>query len=300
MGLLYGRAGRLTAKNGGFRPGQWIMDAHAPDYEPAPKASIGALAAARGVRPQQLLLEAMLADGGRGVVWYPYAHGYSERNYDNVCVGLECGMRSGLCVVGNADAGAHVAAFTDASCTTFMLSHWARDRTRGPTLPLEQMVKANSRDPARLYGWADRGTLEVGMKADVNVIDMAALRIHRPEVLSDLPSGASRWVQRASGYRLTIVAGVVTYRDGRATGALPGRLLRNPSTAAKRAAGPTFEADLARIWALREAGRGRFDVRAGIDRTGFVAHMPGPISQAFYRHERQQAAHERQQPGGKL
>ena len=137
----------------------WIMDAHSPDYEPHPDQSIESLAAARGLRPQELLLDALLADGGRGVVWYPYAHGYSERNYDNVLLGME----HPLCILGNADAGAHVAAFTDASCTTFMLSFWAEEgsRTRGPKLPLEKLVQANAHDPARLYGWTDRGTIEV-------------------------------------------------------------------------------------------------------------------------------------------
>lgn len=214
------------------------------DYEPVPEQSIAALAEARGVRPQEILLDAMMEDEGHGIVWYPYSHGYTQRNYDNVRMGME-GAERGLCVLGNADAGAHVAAFTDASCTTFMLvctlkatcglavwfgyvcnspfftgtlllqlqTHWARDRTRGDKIPLEKLVKYNSRDPARLYGWTDRGTLEVGMKADVNVINMDKLRIHRPEAVRDLPSGATRWIQRCSGYTLTICAGVVTVRD---------------------------------------------------------------------------------------
>lgn len=92
-------------------------------------------------------------------------------------------------------------------------THWSRDRTRGEKLPLEKLVKYNSRDPARLYGWKDRGTLEVGMRADVNVIDLEKLRIHRPEAVADLPSGATRWIQRCSGYTLTVCAGVVTVRD---------------------------------------------------------------------------------------
>lgn len=198
-------------------------------------------------------------------------------------------------------------------------THWARDRTRGDKLPLEKLVKYNSKDPARLYGWTDRGTLEVGMRADINVIDMEKLRIHRPEAVTDLPSGATRWIQRCSGYTLTICAGVVTVRDNQLvraqslllaravfaindrgmmlcfchqTGATPGRLIRNPSTAAKRASGQTCSADLTKIRSLREAGRDRFDVQAGVDRSDFIAHMPGPISQAFYRAERKQKAFE--------
>ena len=273
----------------------WIMGGGGAtmtfDYEPLPGESIAALAEARGVRPQEILLDAMMEDDGLGIVWYPYSHGYTQRDYDNVRLGIEA-ADTGLVVLGNADAGAHVAAFTDASCTTFMLTHWARDRTRGDKLPLEKLVQYNSRDPARLYGWADRGTLEVGMKADVNVIDMEKLRIHRPEAVADLPSGATRWIQRCSGYTLTICAGVITIRDNELTGARPGKLIRNPSTAAKRAAGPTFKADLEKIRSLREAGRGLFDVQAGVDRSGFIAHMPGPISQAFYRAERKQKVFE--------
>ena len=299
----------------------WIMGGGGStmtfDYEPLPEESIAALAEARGVRPQEILLDAMMEDEGMGIVWYPYSHGYTQRDYDNVRLGME-GAESGLCVLGNADAGAHVAAFTDASCTTFMLTHWARDRTRGDKIQLEKLVKYNSRDPARLYGWTDRGSeytfrnphrnliprgvserlivviaaLEVGMKADVNVIDMEKLRIHRPETVSDLPSGAKRWIQRCSGYTLTICAGVITVRDNQLTGAMPGKLIRNPSTAAKRAAGPTFTADLEKIRSLREAGRGLFDVHAGVDRSKMIHHMPGPISQAFYRAERKQKAFE--------
>jgi len=122
---------------------------------------------------------------------------------------------------------------------------------------------------------------------------MDELRIHRPEVQRDLPSGAARWVQRSSGYKLTMCNGVVTVRDSVLTGATPGRLIRNPSTAHKRAAGNLFTADLEKIRAMREVGRGMFDVVADApDRTGFIAHMPGPISQAFYRAERKQVSSE--------
>ena len=275
---------QLTLKVSENFANMWIMDAHEIDYEPTEETSIAALASAQGKRPQELLLDALLMDAGKGVVWYPYQHGYSERNYDNV----RAGLIHPCCVVGNADAGAHVAAFTDASCTTFMMSFWARDRTRGPQLPLEQVVKSQARDAARLYGFHDRGTIETGMKADINVIDFAQLRIHRPEVVHDLPSGASRWTQQASGYKLTMVAGVVTFRDGEPTGERPGKLIRNPYTAAKRAAGTCLKADLGMLRAMREAGRGGFDIQAGVDRSNFIAHMPGPISQAFYRAERQQ------------
>lgn len=98
----------------------WVMDSFAPDYEPLQEKCIAEVAAAQGLRPQEVLLDALLADDGHGVVWYPYQHGYNKRNYDNV----RLGMTHPLTIFGNADAGAHVAAFTDASCTTFTLSFW--------------------------------------------------------------------------------------------------------------------------------------------------------------------------------
>lgn len=164
-------------------------------------------------------------------------------------------------VTGVADGGAHVGVLLDASNCTFLLSHWAHGRTRGPMVPIEVAVKSQTRDTARLFGLVDRGTLEPGMKADLNVVDLEGLIIHRPELADDLPTGARRWVQRVSGYKLTLCSGVVTFEDGRPTGALPGRLVRNPATAAKRASGSFFKADGAKMRLSREAGRGTFDAK---------------------------------------
>jgi N-acyl-D-aspartate/D-glutamate deacylase len=129
-------------------------------------------------------------------------------------------------VMGLADGGAHVCTICDAGAPTFLLTHWGRDRKRGPGLPLEFLVKKQTRDTARAYGMADRGTLEPGMRADLNVIDYSRLGVHRHEVVYDLPAGGKRLMQRARGYRHTFVAGVETLRDDHHTGALPGRLLR--------------------------------------------------------------------------
>ena len=106
------------------------------------------------------------------------------------------------------------------------LTHWARDRHRGKKLPLEYVVRKQCHDTAQLFGLTDRGTIEVGKKADINVIDMAALTLHPARMAYDLPAGGRRLVQHASGYAATIVSGTVTRRDGVDTGARPGRLVR--------------------------------------------------------------------------
>ena len=112
-----------------------------------------------------------------------------------------------------------------------MLTHWVRDRTRGPRVPIEVAVKRMSQDTARLYGLGDRGTVEPGMKADLNVIDHANLRLEPPEMVFDLPAGGKRFMQRARGYRHTLVSGVDVIRDDEITGATPGGLIRGPQEA---------------------------------------------------------------------
>ena len=112
-----------------------------------------------------------------------------------------------------------------------MLQHWVRDRTRGEKIPLEYIVKTQTSDTADAYGLKDRGRLAPGYRADINVIDMDGLRLHPPEMVHDLPTGARRLVQRADGYRYTICKGEVVFRDGKATGARPGVLIRGPQAA---------------------------------------------------------------------
>jgi len=107
-----------------------------------------------------------------------------------------------------------------------MLTHWTRDRTRGERLPLEWVVKKQTHDTARLYGLGDRGTLEPGMVADVNVIDYERLQLGIPKVVTDLPAGGRRLVQEAFGYLATVKSGETTFENGRDTGARPGVLVR--------------------------------------------------------------------------
>ena len=111
-----------------------------------------------------------------------------------------------------------------------MLTHWARDRERGPKLPLELVVKKMTSETADLYALRDRGRIEVGYKADLNVIDWDALSLELPLVVNDLPGGAKRLIQRAKGYTATILSGQVTFRDGEHTGALPGAVIRGPQS----------------------------------------------------------------------
>ena len=113
-------------------------------------------------------------------------------------------------VSGLSDGGAHCGIICDASLPTTMLTHWTRDRTRGELLPLEWIVKKQTHDTAELYGMSDRGTLEVGKRADVNIIDFANLRLQTPEMIYDLPAGGRRLIQRSEGYVATIVAGEIT------------------------------------------------------------------------------------------
>jgi N-acyl-D-aspartate/D-glutamate deacylase len=129
-------------------------------------------------------------------------------------------------VLGLSDGGAHCGMICDASYPTFLLTHWARDRHRGDKLSLEYVIRKQSRDTAHLFGLTDRGTIEPGKKADINVIDLNALTLHPAAMAFDLPAGGNRILQGASGYAATIVSGTVTRRNDVDTGARPGRLVR--------------------------------------------------------------------------
>ncbi len=197
-----------------------------PDYEPGPETTVAAVAAARGVAPEEVALDQMLEGGGRGMLYVPFLN-YSEGSLD----AARDMIVHPLTVPGLSDGGAHVGMICDGSFPTTMLTHWTRDRTRGPKLPIGDVIRMQTRDTARLLGLNDRGVVKPGYRADLNVIDYANLALHAPEVAYDLPAGGRRLVQRASGYTATIVAGEVTYRDGEATGALPGRLIRGAQPA---------------------------------------------------------------------
>jgi len=193
----------------------------APQYEPEMSSSIAARAAAAGVSPWALALELMMSDGGRGLLLHPFEN-YTGGDLEVVRQMLQ----DDATVMGVGDGGAHVATICDASSPTFLLMHWARDRRRGPQLPIEFVVRKQTRDSALAYGLTDRGLIAPGMKADINVIDFDALSLLKPELVYDLPAGGKRLIQRARGYRHTFVSGVETLCNDELTGALPGRVLR--------------------------------------------------------------------------
>jgi N-acyl-D-aspartate/D-glutamate deacylase len=133
-------------------------------------------------------------------------------------------------VPGLGDGGAHVGTICDGSFPTTLLQYWGRDRERG-TIDLPFLVQRHCQGTAQTVGLNDRGVLAPGYRADLNVVDFEKLRLHRPEVAYDLPAGGRRLLQRADGWRHTVVAGQETYRNGEATDALPGRLIRGAQSA---------------------------------------------------------------------
>lgn len=192
-----------------------------PDYEPGPERSLAGMAASSGRSPMDIAYDAMLDDEGRGLLYIPILN-YSYGNLEPVREMLE----HPCAAVGLADGGAHVGIICDASMPTFMLTHWTRDRARGPRLELEWVIKKQTRDTARLFGLGDRGTIEPGMLGDLNVIDYQRLQLGNPRVAADLPAGGNRLLQDASGYVATIKSGVMTFSEGEDTGERPGQLLR--------------------------------------------------------------------------
>ncbi len=194
-----------------------------PRYEPDPSETITARAQAAGQSKWALALELMLANDGNAFLLYPFEN-YNAGDLENVRTMLT----DPHTVCGLGDAGAHVATICDASYPTFLLAHWARDRTRGEQIPLEFLVKKQTFDTARTYGLLDRGVLASGYRADFNLIDFDALNLGVPRLSYDLPAGGKRLVQKAHGYRHTFVAGMEVSADGELTGAYPGTLIRGP------------------------------------------------------------------------
>ncbi|MEY2459291.1 MAG: hypothetical protein QOG30_1121 [Acidimicrobiaceae bacterium] len=192
-----------------------------PDYEPPPERSVAAIAAQQGVDPDEVAYDLLLQRDGTEILYVP-ALNYAGGDLDET----RAMLLAPEAVVGLSDAGAHCGYICDASSPTFLLTHWARDRSRGERLPLEFVVRAQTRRPAELIGLTDRGLIAPGMKADINVIDFDELRLLAPQVVHDLPAGGRRLVQSATGYRQTIVSGTVVFDDAEPTGQLPGRLVR--------------------------------------------------------------------------
>ena len=193
-----------------------------PDYEQDPSRSIGALSQARGVPPMEIAYDALTASDDPTMLLLPlfnYADGNHDALYDQ--------MMDDAAILGLADGGAHCGAICDASIPTYVLTHWVKGRSRGPRLSLEDGVRRLTSQPADVYGLSDRGRIEVGKRADFNVIDLDNLQLMAPHAVHDLPAGGMRLLQDAKGYDATVVAGVVTRRNGADTGARPGRLVTN-------------------------------------------------------------------------
>jgi N-acyl-D-amino-acid deacylase len=193
------------------------------DYEPDPAGSVAALARAGGVSPAEVAYDVMLEQDGQGMLWAGFAN-----IIDGSLEPALTMMKSPATIIGLGDGGAHYGLICDSSFPTFLLSYWGRDRTKGERLPVPSIVKSLTSEAATAVGLTDRGLVRPGYKADLNLIDFEALTLQVPRVRHDLPSGGRRLTQAAGGYRATIVSGVVTYRDGQATGELPGRLVRGP------------------------------------------------------------------------
>jgi N-acyl-D-aspartate/D-glutamate deacylase len=199
-----------------------------PDYEPPANQSIAARASAQGCDPREIAMDLLAEDGGKGFIFSPFAN-YARMTLD------PCGemLADANTIPGLGDGGAHVGIISDASFPTHLLTHWGRDRAHG-RFDLSWLVKRQTADCARAVGLFDRGLIKPGYKADLNVIDFDKLAIERPTMAYDLPAGGKRLLQRATGYRATIVSGQVTYRDGEAQNPLPGRLVRGGQAAPER------------------------------------------------------------------
>jgi N-acyl-D-aspartate/D-glutamate deacylase len=191
-----------------------------PNYEPDPADSIGARAKARGVSPLEEAYDRLLDDDGHAMLLVTLAN-FRDASLDTVS---ELVRRDDV-VLGLGDGGAHYGMICDASFPTYMLTHWVRDRASG-RLTVAEAVRELTSAPARVAGLADRGRIALGYKADLNVVDQDALRLHKPTVRHDLPAGGRRLDQGADGYVATIVSGVVIAENGVPTDARPGKLVR--------------------------------------------------------------------------
>jgi len=200
-----------------------------PQYEPAYEDSIESMALREGRDPEELLYDRMLDQDGRELLLVPVLN-YSELSAEP----LREMMLHPRAALGLGDGGAHCGIICDASIQTFMLTHWVRDRQRGPRVPLELAVRRMTHDTATLYGLCDRGVVAPGRKADLNLIDFENLQLEPPQMVFDLPAGGRRFVQRARGYVATLVSGEFSMRGDEPTRELPGRLVRGvraaPST----------------------------------------------------------------------
>jgi N-acyl-D-aspartate/D-glutamate deacylase len=195
-----------------------------PNYEPKREDSLFGEATRRGVRPIEVVYDALLEDEGRALLYFPI-YNYAAGNLDEVGEMLA----HPLSLFGLGDGGAHVGTICDASFPTFLLTHWVRDRERG-RIPLPRAVQMLTGDAAAWLSLHDRGVIDVGRRADLNVIDLAELTLPAPRLVRDLPAGGKRLLQGAEGFRATVVAGQIVRERGRTTSARPGRIVRAGSS----------------------------------------------------------------------
>ena len=187
-----------------------------PDYAPPREKSLEAQAARAGLKPEDFTYDYLTEGDGTNFLFAPLTN-FADYTLD---ASAEC-MRHRNAIIGLSDGGAHVGFISDGSFPTFVLMHW---RDKG--FSIEELVRRQTSDTARAMGLRDRGVVAPGLLADLNIIALDELGLEAPRMLHDLPAGGKRLMQGARGYRATIKRGVVTYRDGVATGALPGKLLR--------------------------------------------------------------------------
>ena len=208
-----------------------------PNYNPRSDESIGARARAMGVDPRELIYDALLQRDGREVLYRPLGNSEGDK-FESSGRNL---VRNDRTFPALGDGGAHYSMICDAAYTTYFLTYWVRDARDDKKIELPYAVRKLTYEPSYAVGLHDRGLIRPGYKADLNVIDMERLHLYAPHVVYNLPTGGRRLQQRADGYDATIVSGVVTYRNGRSTGALPGRLVRGGKEAPKIASAQTLE-----------------------------------------------------------
>jgi N-acyl-D-aspartate/D-glutamate deacylase len=191
-----------------------------PDYEPGPEKSVAAIAKREGRSCEEVAYDYIL--GEAQYLYFPVVN-YVTGDHAPI---LEM-LNDPACLLGLSDGGAHCTSIVDSGVPTFMLTHWSRDRVRGPKLPVEMLIKRQTSETADFFGLNDRGRLAPGLRADVNLIDYERLQVQKPELVHDMPAKGRRFVQKVDGYEATFVAGTQIFERGEHTGALPGRLVRD-------------------------------------------------------------------------
>ena len=194
----------------------WLSDEDRPAYMQSDDQSLSALANASGEHPAETWIRYQLDSDGRGV--------FHVRFFNLDLEALPGFLKADWMLPGIGDAEAHVSFIMDVGWPTFVLSYWHRGRG---VFTLEESIQMMTSGPMRDLGFTDRGSLEVGRKADINVVDIDRPPERQPELVHDFPGGAPHLIQKALGYRNTIVNGEVILENDKLTGARGGRILRN-------------------------------------------------------------------------